>query len=133
MKIHFNRLDAKTCAGYLGMNPQRDSFIGLNPNHEHVEVPEILIEQHRRRFFEVNGNFSCRFRKPLAHSHVHRYIGPAPVVDEQTQGDKRFGLRIGIYVLFLPVTEDRLAVNSAFRVLATYNVGRDFAARPAMQ
>jgi hypothetical protein len=115
------------------MNPQRNSFIGLNANDEHVEVPQIFIEQHRRRFFEVNGNFSCRFRKPFAHSHVHGHVGPAPVVDEQTQGDKRLGLRIRIYVLFLPVTEDRLAVNSAFRVLATHNIGRDFAARPAMQ
>ena len=31
------------------------------------------------------------------------------------------------------VTEDRFAVNSTFRILPAHNVGRDLAARPAMQ
>ncbi len=35
--------------------------------------------------------------------------------------------------MFLPITEDWFAVNSAFRILATHNIGRDFAARPTMQ
>jgi hypothetical protein len=133
MEIHFNWLDAKACAGHLGMNPQRDSFVGLNTNDEHVQVPQIFIEQHCRRFFEVNGNFSRRFRKPFAHSHVHRHVGPAPVVDKQTQGDERLSLRICIYVLLLPITEDGLTMDLALRVLAANNIGCDFAARPAMK
>src|SRR4029077_8472181 len=36
MEIHFHRLDAETCARHLGLHAQRDAFVGLNPNDEHV-------------------------------------------------------------------------------------------------
>ena len=40
------------------MDAQGDSFVGLNPNDEHVLIAQIFIKENRGRFFEVNGNLS---------------------------------------------------------------------------
>ena len=133
MKVHLYRLDAKARAGNLGVNPQRNPFVRLNSNDENVQVAQIFVEQNRRRFFEVNGNFGCRFRKPFSDAHVDRHVGPAPVVDEQTRSDEGLRFRIWVDVLFLAITADRIAMNGAFGVLRAHHVGCDFIARPAAQ
>src|SRR5947209_15293446 len=92
MEIHFHGLDVKARARYLGMNPQRDSLVRLNPNNEHIEVVQIFVEQNRRCFFEMNGNFGCRLWKPFPNAHINWNVGPSPVVDEQTQGDESIRL-----------------------------------------
>src|SRR5437762_5756908 len=115
MEIHFHRLDVKARAGDLCMHPQRDSLIRLNSNNEHIEVMQIFVKQHRRRFFEMNGNFSGRFGKPFPDAHINRNVGPSPVADEQTQGDESLGLRIWVDVFFLAITGHWVAVDRAFR------------------
>ena len=133
MEIHFHRLDVKACARHLGMNPQRDSLIRLNPNHEHIEVVQIFVKQNRRRFFEMNGNFGCRLGKPFPHAHINGNVGPSPVVDEQTQGDESLGLRVCVDVFFLAIPQHGIAVNGAFSVLTAHNTRRDVIARPMTQ
>src|SRR6266446_7539003 len=129
MKIHFDWLDAKTRARNFCMNAQRDSFVGLNSNDEHVLIPQIFIKENSRRFFEVDGNLSGRFRKAFPDTHVNRYIGPAPVVDEQAQCHKSFCLGIRLHVWFLTITGNRLAIDRTLGVLATHNVRSDLTLR----
>ena len=133
MEIHFHGLDVKARARHLGMNPQRDSLVRLNPNNEHIEVVQIFVEQNRRRFFEMDRNFGCRFWKSFPDAHINWNVGPSPVVDEQTQCDESIRLRIWVDVFFLAIAQHRVAVNRAFSILTAHNIGRDFIARPATQ
>src|SRR4029077_2996799 len=129
MKIHFDRLDAKTGARNFCMNTQGDSFVGLNPNDEHVLILQIFVKENSRRFFEVNGNLSGRFWKAFPDTHVNRNIGPAPVVNEQAQRHEGFRLGIRLHVWFLTITGNRFAIDRAFGVLAAHNIRRDLTLR----
>ena len=87
----------------------------------------LLTAEHQMRR-AAESRWRSRFHRvgqALARAQIKGDIGPAPIIDQKPQGGERFGLRARIYVLFLAVSDDRLAVDHAGTVLAADHVAHD--------
>ena len=90
MKIHFHWLDAETCPRHLGLHAQRDAFVGLNSNDEHVLLGRFFVEKNERRFFKMHGDVRARFRQPFSDAHVNGHVPPTPIVHVEPERDESF-------------------------------------------
>ena len=62
-----------------------------------------VLERRMRRALELDRDRRLAAGEPLAHAHVERRVGPAPVVDEELRRDERLGHRVGRDALLLAV------------------------------
>src|SRR5262249_784631 len=92
MEIHLHRLDSQTGPRDLGLHPERNAFVRLDPNHEHVliESDRLLVKQNSWRLLEMDRDLPGPLWKSFTHAHINGHIGPAPVVDLKAERDKRF-------------------------------------------
>ncbi|MNM47696.1 hypothetical protein D3C81_586680 [compost metagenome] len=75
-----------------------------------------------RRFLEVDDDLRQFLRHALAGAQVERHAGPAPVADVGTQGDKGFGVALGVGIGFFQVPRYRFAFAVAGDVLAAHHL-----------
>ncbi len=82
----------------------------------------------------MDTDFRAGLGKTFAHSHVKRYIGPAPIIDLDPQRHKGLGHRIRANILLFTISGYGLAIDRAGGVLATdYILRYPFPTNPAQR
>ncbi len=76
MKIHFHRFDPETCSRHFRLHAQRNSFVGLDPNHEDVlvYVGRSLLNRTIGAFLKCTEISVAGFRQSFADAHVNRHV-----------------------------------------------------------
>src|SRR5262249_50645398 len=67
----------------------------------------------------MDADFCAALWHALADPHIKRDVRPTPIVDQDPKGDVGFGLRIGLNVVFFPITDYQLFLNRPGAVLGT--------------
>ena len=73
----------------------------------------------------MNRDFRGRFGEAFADSDVKWYLGPAPVIDMQSERDEGFGGGIWLYILFAAIAGNGFAIDRAFGVLGANDLSRE--------
>ena len=105
--------------GTFASKRNRDAFVGFDLDHQHVRldlVGGLAVEPMRNRL-EGYGDLGHLARQPLSGTQVERNAGPAPVLDEELDGGKGLGVRIGRDVGLLAVALYGFAVDRSRTVL----------------
>ena len=105
-EVHRHRLEPFERSRDLGVERERDAFVRLDAQHQHVRVGALdgrVAEERERRALELHGHFGVPARQPLAGTQIEGDAGPAPVVDVEPHRDERFGARVRRDVGFVAV------------------------------
>ena len=119
-KVHVHRADRHALARHLRADCQRDSLVRLYVDEQDIRPQSIsgdLGERRVRRALELDRDRRLAPREPLAHAHVERRVGPAPVVDEELGGDVRLGHRVVLDTVLLTVGRHLLALDEPGAIL----------------
>src|SRR5208282_518849 len=128
LEVHVDGAEAHDRAGNLGRKLERDSFFGLDVQHQlirHQMFDGRVAEEHEGRPSKLYHDLSITHRHTLAGSQVEGNVGPAPVVDQQFHGDEGLGARIRGDIGLGPVGGDALAVFGALAILAAHAAAED--------
>ena len=90
--VHFAQLHRRS--GSFGGEAQRDAFFGLDVQHQlvrHHVFDLSFAEKHEGRAPELNHDMRMASGHALAGSQIEGNARPAPIVDQQSHGDKSFG------------------------------------------
>jgi len=117
-------LHALVQALLLGHHTQGNPFVRLQANDQFVADLQALLggEDVVRRFLEMDDDLRQLLRHALAGAQIERHPGPTPVTNIGPQCDERFGIALGVGILFFQVTRHRFTGAVAGDVLATYNL-----------
>src|SRR5690349_24061183 len=118
------QLHALVQALFLGHHTQGNAFVRLQADNQLVADLQALLgsENVVRRFLEVDDDLRQLLRHALAGTQVKRHAGPAPVADVGAQGDKGFGIALGVGIGFFQVPRHRFAFAVAGDVLAAHHL-----------
>ena len=113
--------DRHPLARHLRADRQRDALVRLDMDQQHVRPQPVAGDLGEWRMWsalELNRDRRLAPREPLAHPHVERRVGPAPVVDEELRRDVGLGHRVVRDAGLLAIRHDLLALDEPGTVLA---------------
>ena len=129
IEIHVHEAEFHHGAGNFCTETERNTLLGLNVNDQAVGLQVSnagISKEHERGAAELDDDLRHAPREALAGAKIKRHAGPAPVIDEQFQGDESFCVRIGSDVRFAAVVGDGLTVDRAAAVLSAHHVSKHF-------
>jgi len=74
---------------------------------------------------EIECALAGTYRKTFAGAQVKGDARPAPIINEQLEGDVRFGVGVGLDLGFLPVTRTGLAIDGSGEILPSHDLTVD--------
>ena len=133
-EIRVTELQGNVCqvdvrARPLGVNIERDPFIGLDVNNEPVwgdVALNFIAKKKKWRATKADDDLGRVGGKALADANVKRDLGPTPVIHLEFQCNERVRIRFGVDIRLGAIGRDVLAVDHACSVLAAHGVGEDF-------
>ena len=132
-EVHVDRHHAHVHARHLDLEAQRDAFVRLDPDGEHIGLelsPGRQWEHEVRRLPKLNRDLRRASRHAFAGAQVERHVLPAPIVDHEARDRVGGRARVRCDVRLLAVPRDRVAVERPRTVLSPHQVivhlgGRD--------
>ncbi len=124
-EAHHDRRELHARRRQLGLEADRDAFVGLHVDDEEVGRDRRLadpLEDLQRRPAELDRDFCRALREPLAGTQVERHTGPAPAVELHPQRDERLGRRSRRHPLLLAVRRHLGPGHPAATILRPHDV-----------
>src|SRR6266540_4236505 len=123
-EIHVHGANRHPLARHLRADRERDAFVGLHVDHQHVRPQPLrrqLLERRMRCALELDRDRRLPPREPLSHTHVEGCVRPAPVVDVELRGDVGVRGRLRVDPLLFAVAGHLLALDEAAPVLSAHD------------
>jgi hypothetical protein len=106
MEVHLDRIDVDVRTRDLRVDFEREPFVRLNADGQHVgreRIGRVGVEQDRRHVFQLHRNLAGTLGQLLPGAEEERHARPSPVVDEDPERHERFSARVRLDTGFFEI------------------------------